>query len=448
MQVSRLPIDPGPAAWNALLPDAPAAQELTGAQTAEWLVIGAGFAGLAAARRLRQLDPTGRIVVLEAARVASGPAGRNSGFMIDLPHDLTSADYGGALEADKAQITANRHAIKFAADMAREFALPAEAFDHSGKINAAASSRGMAHNAGYADHLTALGEAFELYDAAQMQEITGSHYYEGGLYTPGSAILQPAMFVRGIAGGLFRQGVEIYENSPVIGLTRPGPKETGRKNMGDWVAKTPKGQVTAPRVILAVNGHLNSFGHYQGRLMHVFTYASMTRALNEAEAARVPGRPNWGATPADPMGTTVRRISGTGGARFVIRNRFTFEPGLEISDSRLAKICAEHDQGLVARYPQLAGVSMEFRWGGRLCLARNDATIVEELEPGLYSACCQNGLGTARGTLGGIQAAELATGAAPQIGVAPLKPNRVPPLTRFAAPVYLRWMERQAGREK
>ena len=44
MKVSRLPIDPGPAAWADLLPLAAPPQKLEGAQTADWLVIGGGFA--------------------------------------------------------------------------------------------------------------------------------------------------------------------------------------------------------------------------------------------------------------------------------------------------------------------------------------------------------------------------------------------------------------------
>ena len=47
MKVSRLPIDPGPAAWADLLPPAAAAQRLEGRHTADWLVIGGGFAGFA-----------------------------------------------------------------------------------------------------------------------------------------------------------------------------------------------------------------------------------------------------------------------------------------------------------------------------------------------------------------------------------------------------------------
>jgi len=67
MKVSRLPIDPGPAAWADLLPPAAAAQRLEGKQTADWLVIGGGFAGLAALARLKQLHPADKIILLEAA---------------------------------------------------------------------------------------------------------------------------------------------------------------------------------------------------------------------------------------------------------------------------------------------------------------------------------------------------------------------------------------------
>lgn len=442
MKVSRLPVDPGPAGWNRLLPEEPAAQPLEQAQTAEWLIIGAGFAGLAAARRLSQLCPGDRIVVLEAQRVGNGPAGRNSGFMIDLPHDLASDNYGGALDRDIAQTTDNRRGIDFAAEMAADFGLSAEAFSRSGKINAAATARGLRHNMGYARHLTAMGEAHRLLGAEEMQALTGVGYYRGGLFTPGAAMIQPALFVRGVAAGLRSNRVAIYEKSPVVSL-EPGP---------GWVARTPAGQITAPRVILAVNGHLESFGHMAGRLMHVFTYASMTEPLNPAQVARLGGQPVWGVTPADPMGTTVRRTSGTGGDRIVIRNRFTFDPTLQVDDRRIARVARDHDRAFRARFPMLGEVKMAYRWGGRLCLSRNNVQVVGELQPGLWSACCQNGLGTAKGTLAGLLAAEAATGlrseALARAEAAPA-PKRLPPrpLAQLGASMRLRWGEAMAGRE-
>ncbi len=440
--VSKLPKDPGPAAWNALLEDAAPPVNLDDNITADWVIIGAGFAGLAAARRLTQLCPTDRIVVLEAKRVAEGPAGRNSGFMIDLPHDLASADYGGALEADKQLTADNRHAIDFAADMARDFGLSEEAFVRSGKINGAATEKGHKHNIGHARHLAAMGESLQMLDGKQMLELTGTEYYKSGLFTSGTAMIQPAMFVRGVATGLTSNRLQIFENSPVTGLNRNGT----------WVAQTPKGSVIAPNAILAVNGHLNSFGFAKGRLMHVFTYGSMTRSLAPEEIAKLGGAPIWGLTPADPMGSTVRRISGQGGDRIVVRNRFTFDPSMEVDQRRIDRVAMDHDRAFSARFPMLKGVEMQYRWGGRLCLSRNNVNVLGEVEPGLYTACCQNGLGTTRGTLMGLLAAELATETSSERLTRALNadaPKRLPPspVAKIGANAVLRWQERQAGGE-
>ena len=162
IDVTKLPKDPGPAAWNRLLDPPERTRPLDENMTSDWLVIGAGFAGLAAARRLSQLCPTDRIVILEAREVAEGPAGRNSGFMIDLPHDLSSSDYGGVLDKDMALTADNRHAIEFAAQMAADFGMGSDVFARSGKINAAATAKGDKHNHEYAVHLSTMGEAYEM----------------------------------------------------------------------------------------------------------------------------------------------------------------------------------------------------------------------------------------------------------------------------------------------
>ncbi|SLN44469.1 NAD(P)/FAD-dependent oxidoreductase [Pseudooctadecabacter jejudonensis] len=443
MKVSRLPRDPGPAGWNRLLGDPAPATPLEGHMTADWLIIGAGFAGLAAAHKLSKQARGDKIVLLDATRVGDGPAGRNSGFMIDLPHDLTSDDYGGALEADIAQTQDNRRAIAHAADMVADYGLSDEAFSLSGKINGAVTPKGMAHNATFARHLTAMGETYEILDAQHIRDMTGTDYYQGGLFSPGTAMIQPALFVRGVANGLRSNRVTVHENSPVTALN---------KTQSDWVATTPAGQITAPRVILAVNGHLNSFGVMQNRLMHVFTYASMTRALTASDSVQLGGQSRWGITPADPMGTTVRRISGTGGDRLIIRNRFTFDPTLEVDQHRMDAVARDHDAAFAARFPMLNSVTMEHRWGGRLCLSRNSVQVIGEVEENLFSACCQNGLGIAKGTLAGGLAAELALGMtspALERALAAAPPQRLPPapIAKLGANMLLKVQEWRAGRE-
>ena len=85
-----LPNDDNSCGWYAALAPAAPVKKLKGSQTADYAIIGAGFAGLAAARRLAELKPDARIILIDAQRVAEGASGRNSGFVIDLPHKFFS----------------------------------------------------------------------------------------------------------------------------------------------------------------------------------------------------------------------------------------------------------------------------------------------------------------------------------------------------------------------
>lgn len=442
--VRRLPVDTGRSGWEATSARDFPARALEGDVTAEWLVVGAGFAGLSAARRLSQLRPGDRIAVLEASEVAHGPAGRNSGYMIDVPHDLSSGEYSVSDEAATTrEIAQNRAAIDFAKQAAAEYGMSPETFDPSGKINAAATPRGVRLNDNYAASLTRIGEACTPLDATEMRAITGSGYYLGGLHTPGAVMIQPADYVRALARGLGDK-VDLYERSPVVELGRDG---------AGWRARTPKGSVTAPKVILGVNGHIQDFGHFAGRLMHVFTYASMTAAFSSNEHGReVSGRDRWSLLPADPMGATVRKVTTHGLSRIVVRTRFTYDPGLQVSEARVAKVAAGQRRSFEARFPALAAVPTEFSWAGRLCLSRNHAPAFGEVEEGLFSACCENGLGTVKSTYAGMMAAELATDTASD-RLADFRdhpmPSRLPPLpvAWLGANSVIRWQERRAGRE-
>ncbi|RJE84985.1 NAD(P)/FAD-dependent oxidoreductase [Paracoccus onubensis] len=439
----RLPLHRGPAAWSAILPGQPAPESLAGRLTVDFAVIGAGFAGLSAARRLRQLNPQARIAVLDAGRLAEGASGRNSGFMIDLPHDLSSKDYSGSGD-DHTVIRLNRQAISFAREAMGEYGIDPAFFDPCGKVNGAVSAKAEAHNLSYTAHLEKLGEAAQMLDNKEMFRLTGSHHYRSGLFTPGTVLIQPAGYIRGFGTGLRREGVSVFENSPVVRIGRTGP---------DWCLHTPKGQIMAAKLILANNGHLESFGFARGRLMHVFLFASMTPDLDSDALARLGGAARWGITPSDPMGTTMRRIdTKQGGNRIITRTCALFEPGMQVSAAAVSRAAEIHRRKFLDRYPQLHDIGTEYQWAGHLCLSRNGVSVMRELEPGLFSACCQNGLGTTRGTLTGIGAAELASGHESGITrhfIAEAEPTRLPPepLARIGANAYLKWREWVAAKE-
>jgi len=438
-----LPDLKGPAAWNRILADQPAPQALKESTTADIVVIGAGFAGLSAARRLTQIEPSLNVVVLDACRIAESSAGRNSGFMIDLPHELNSEDYAGAGD-DQAVTSLNRKAIAFAGDAVDDYRIDANFFDRAGKINGAASTKATEHNESYAKHLNSLGETFEMLDARQMTEITGSRHYHSGLFTPGTVMLQPAGYIRGLVSGLRQAGVRVFEQSPVTRFLRQGTC---------WQVQTPGGDVSAQKIILTVNGHLESFGFERDRLMQLFLFAVMTPELGDAALSKLGGAPRWGVTPSDPMGTTMRRIdTGQGGNRIVTRTCALLKPNMHPGAKSLQRAARVMQQKFDQRFPQLAGIKMEYQWAGHLCLSLNSVAVMRELEDGVYSGCVQNGLGTARGTLTGIGAADLACGLSTEITrhfTAEAQPKKLPPqpFREIGANIVLRWKEWRASAE-
>ena len=445
VDVIQSPPDQGESGWSAILPNRESHPTLNNDIDADYLIVGAGFAGLSAARRLMQLDPNAKVVIVEACEVAKGPSGRNSGFMIDLPHVLSSNSYAGALDHDQSDIRMNRAAISFATSMVDDFKLSKAAFDLCGKWNAAATKSGVKHNASYSHHLDSLNEPYELFSAEQMHELTGSKYYQGGLWTPGTAIFQPVQYITGIADALADlPRCELYEKTPVVSLD---------KISDQWIAKTTRGSIRADKVILAVNGLIENFGFYEKRLMHINLYASMTRALTNDEINRLGGSDTWAFTPADPLGSTVRRLNGAGGHRLLVRNRCTYDPTLRIPDDRLSKVAVDHERSFYGRFPMLKDVTMAYEWAGRLCLSRNNVWAVGKVAENLFSACCQNGLGATKGTIAGVIAAEQAS----EKSVDSLIPDFIPqdcpkkllpePFMTLGARGYLKFREFCAGKE-
>ncbi len=187
--------------------------------------------------------------------------------------------------------------------------------------------------------------------------------------------------------------------------------------------------------------------------MQLFLFASMSPELDDDALTRLGGESRWGITPSNPMGTSVRRIDiAQGGNRILTRTCALLKPDTR-PDRRNLKRAARVMQGKFdQRFPQLAGMAIEYTWAGHLCLSLNGVAVMREIERGLYSGCVQNGLGTARGTLTGIGAAEMACGAASDITrhfTAEARPRRLPPqpFLELGANALIRWKEWRAGAE-
>lgn len=395
---SKLPQHLGKSGWVDMLPKRRPRPSLDGDVNVDVCVIGGGFAGLSAARRLSQLDPKLKVAVLEAGEVADGATGRNSGFIIDLPHEVSSEEYGGT-ESDERRhdIKVHRTAIALAQELATEKKWSKDIFDPCGKYNVALGPQGDKHVASYAKQLDKVREEYRLLDAQEIAAVTGTSSFTSAIFTPGTVIIQPAAYIRGLADSLSAP-VTLYENSPAMSFERQGPS---------WRIKTPNGTVNAGKIILANNGQAQNFGLFRGLLLHVYTYASMTQAF---KPSLLGGQRSWGATPAFPMGTTVRRVQGDAGDRILIRSRYTYNPSMEVSERAIARAGRVHDRKFEARFPSLKGLPMQYRWAGAMALTWNGVPAFGEIEPGIFAAIACNGVGATKATASGIAAAEAALG--------------------------------------
>ncbi|MEZ5924238.1 MAG: FAD-binding oxidoreductase [Hyphomicrobiaceae bacterium] len=394
-KIRILPRDDATNGWSRILPHRRPRPHLTDRVEADWLVIGAGYAGLSAARRLAETRPGDAISLLEAGIAGENASGRNSGFAIGLPHNVGTSL--AELDGAHRYMRLARAAIDHLGDLVERHGIACD-WSRAGKYHAAVSARGRADVlVPHARELEALGEPFEWLDRSQIEARLGTPYYHAALYTPGSVLLNPAALTRGLADTL-PPSVALYEQSPVVEI------ETGPTIR----AVTPEGQVTAPRLILAVNGFAEQFGVLPGRLLNYRAHASLTRPMTADEQASLKGERAWGLTPANAfVSVTMRR---TQDQRILVRHGLAYRPSLRVEPSEMALIRDRHLAILRQRFPMLPDLSIAHSWTGFVAVARNGAPGFGAVTPNIWSAVGCNAVGVTKSTMSGLLIADLATG--------------------------------------
>ncbi|MGD2115051.1 MAG: FAD-binding oxidoreductase [Acidobacteriota bacterium] len=390
-------------------PDRTPFPPLAGAQRADAVVVGAGLTGLAAARRLAEVSarssaPTSaepRIVVLEAQRAGYGASGRSSGFVVDIAYFTTVMDPPTA----ERHIRLSRRGIDTLRRLVAEHGIEC-AWDETGWIHAAAGDGGLRDLATLADWLDARGEAYEDLDPDGMERVTGTPFYRRGLRLPGRPLLQPAALLRGLTAAL-PGGVELHERSPVRAIGRAG---------GAWRVETGAGSVTAPRVLLAVNGYSPALGALRRRIFPLITFGSFTRPLTAEERRALGGDPEWGLLAQDPLGSSLRR---TRDHRLLVRNTLHYSRDLEVGPAIRERAREAHRRALARRWPELfggdgggevGGIGLEDTWAGVMGASPSRRHLFERLDDGLYAAAGFTGAGIAMGTVAGELLAEWSAG--------------------------------------
>ncbi len=392
-----LPNDDHSCGWYAALPPATPTEKLVGSQKADYAIIGAGFAGLAAARRLSELKPNARIILVDAQRVAEGASGRNSGFVIDLPHKFALEHPNPEHKQKLLQL--NRAAIAQLQGLIQRHSIDCQ-WSAVGKYQGAVGERGEAHLNHFEHLMKDLGEPYRWVEKEELNKVLGTNYYSRAIFTPGSYLMQPAALVRGMGNNL-PENVELLQESPIRHL---------QKQNNQWVLQGDHGTITTPKLLLATSIFTREFGYLKNRLLPVMTFASWTRPLTDQEMKVYQGELNWGLTPADHAGTTLRM---TADRRILIRNTYKHvsKYGASIGDEMRHRIQADHRKAFLARYPELAEVPFTHTWGGVYAISRNFTNFFGQLEDGVFASACDNGVGAAWGTISGTLLADLVVGA-------------------------------------
>ncbi|WMI97419.1 FAD-binding oxidoreductase [Pseudomonas chlororaphis subsp. aurantiaca] len=436
-KIRYTPADDSTCGWFNLSPARVARPAHSGTCSARWVVVGAGFTGLAAARQLAVNFPDDEIVLIEAQEVGYGSSGRNAGFAIDLPHDIGADDYIGDIKAAKISMELNLAGQSILKELVKKHRIECQ-FRLCGKYQAAIEDRGIAVLDAYRRGLDKLGQDYQMIEEQDLPSHIGTHFYRKALFTPGTALIQPAALVKGLADSL-PGNVTLYENTPITEV------EYGEKT----ILTHKGGRIVADKLVLANNAFAMSFGFLKGRMLPIFTYASLTRPLTEDEQARLGGNPYWGVIPADPFGTTLRRTTDN---RLLVRNSFSFNPDGRSHSKYLQRFIKRHQHSFERRFPMLPDVNFEYTWGGSLSLSRNHMAHFGKLADHVYGALCCNGLGVTRGTVTGTLLADWLAGKRSHLIDYLLSspgPNRNPPEPLLSAGVNMNLMLGQcrAGQE-
>lgn len=361
----------------------------------DYVIVGAGFAGIFAASRLAENKPGASIAVFDASPVGMGDSGRNAGFMIDVPH-ATVGDPKSDQDHHKWRHRLNTIVIDRMRRIKDEHQLQVD-WRESGKYLAAREKKCLPALTNL-ERLTAqLGGESQMLNRAQLADRLGTDYYLQGIYTPGTVLINPAETVRGLASVL-PANVQVFENTAVIEVIEGATPQVRLAN----------GKVVSTcKVILTVSAFINHFGVKEsGRLFGINSFGAFTRELNDAEMAHFQGIEPWGCTAAHPAGTTVRF---TTSRRIFVRNGLTFSKTQCSSPDRIHAARGKLRKAFEARFPKLKHVNFEYVYGGMIPLTRNTQSLFGSVGQNVYAGTVGDGLGITRSSMLGLYLADMVT---------------------------------------
>ena len=359
-------------------------------KSCEWLVIGAGYTGLSAARKLSELHPNQKIIIIDAQLAGEGASGRNSGYLVD-----TTLNDGFTSNKELFNYKKKTDIYKLGIDVVKKFIKEHQVdcdWNESGKYFASSNQKDRKLLKNFSETLLNLNFEHKILEKDDLSKRLGTNFYNLALYTKGGVLLHPRKLVRAMIDTL-PNNVELLENTQL---------DEWSKNNDIIICKFDNHKISTKKIIFCTNGFLKSLGIKNNYNFPLTLTASMTRPLNDTEYKSIGEPKEWGVLPVRPMGATIRT---TKDKRILIRNTVEVHSPFKMSKSELYKRSINQKIGIQKRFPQLPEDIIQSSWSGVVSRSRNSSQIFEKIDNNVFAAGCYNGSGIGVGTLFGEQIA-------------------------------------------
>jgi len=356
----------------------------------DWLIVGAGYTGLSAARKLSQLHPSQKIILVDAQLAGEGASGRNSGYLVD-----TTLNDGFTSNKDFSNYKKKTNIYKLGIESIKKFIKKYKVdcdWNESGKYFASSRLEDKKILINFSNILNRLDFEHELYNQGNLKEKLGTSFYKSALYTKGGILIHPGKLVRAMVDVL-SDNVELYENSQLL---------EWKKDNDKVLCKFENFNITTRKIIFCTNGFLKSLGIKTNYNFPLTLTASMTRPLSDNEFKSIGEPKEWGVLPVRPMGATIRM---TKNRRILIRNTAEVYNPFKMSETELKKRSINQKTGIKKRFPELPNDIIDCTWSGIVSRTRNSSQIFDKIDKNIFVAGCYNGSGIGVGTLFGEQIA-------------------------------------------
>jgi gamma-glutamylputrescine oxidase len=236
-------------------------------------VVGGGMAGLSAAQSFSNKGLS--VALLEKNYCGAGASGKSSGF-ITPDSELALGDLM-RLYGEKAAGKLWDFALGGVAlirNNIHDFSLVCD-YQEQDTMVVATNKRGFdAHIAKEHRARTRLSYENVLYDNQSLSKMLGSSLYYGGISYGGTFGINAFLYCQAMKEVLQKRGVQIYEDTPAIGLQTSG-------------AQTPYGSVQADHVVLCIDRFVDQLGVLNGRVYHAQTFLLLSCPLSQEEIAHI-----------------------------------------------------------------------------------------------------------------------------------------------------------------